>query len=96
MENFAREKKKLHVKNINFCARESWFYTREKNEKTAREKNKSWREKSEKWAKKWAWKRKTAREKNQKRPKIGFHGHFFFLRGKDNTAVIMVITHPNV
>ena len=38
---FAREKKKkLHVKNIKFCAREKWFSSREKNEKTAREKNK--------------------------------------------------------
>ena len=43
---FAREKKKLHVKNIKFCARENWLSPREKNEKTAREKNKSGREKS--------------------------------------------------
>ena len=79
---FAREKKKLHVKNIKFCAREKWFSSREKNEKTAREKKKSGREKSEKWAKKWAWKTKTAREKNEKKAKNSFHGHFVFLRGK--------------
>ena len=86
MVNFAREKKKLHVKNIKFCARENWFSPREKNEKTVREKNKSGREKSEKWAKKWAWKRKTAREKNQKKAKNSFHGHFLFSREKKNTG----------
>ena len=56
----------------------NWFSPREKNEKTAREKIKSGREKSEKWAKKWAWKRKTAREKIKKRPKIAFTGTFYF------------------
>ena len=72
----------MHVKNIKFCAREKWFSSREKNEKTAREKKKRGREKSEKWAKKWAWKTKTAREKNQKNAKNRFHGHFLFSREK--------------
>ena len=66
----------------------NWFSPREKNEKTALEKIKSGREKSEKWAKKWAWTRKTAREKNQKKAKNSFHGHFLFSREKKNTALV--------
>ena len=76
------KKKKLHVKNIKFCAREKWFSSREKNEKTACENKKSGREKVEKWAKKWAWKTKTAREKNQKNAKNRFSRALFFPREK--------------
>ena len=68
----------------------NWFSPREKNEKTAREKIKSGREKSEKWAKKWAWKRKIAREKNQKKAKNSFHGHFLFSRGKKKTLIDVI------
>ena len=70
------------MKNIKFFAREKLFSSREKNEKTAREKKNRGREKFEKWAKKWAWKTKSAREKNQENSKNGFHGHFFFSREK--------------
>ena len=70
------------MKNIKFFAREKLFSSREKNEKTAREKKNRGREKFEKWAKKWAWKTKSAREKNQENSKNGFHGHFFFFTGK--------------
>ena len=73
------------MKNIKFFAREKLFSSREKNEKTAREKKNRGREKFEKWAKKWAWKTKSAREKNQENSKNGFHGHFFFFTGKKIT-----------
>ena len=52
------------MKNINIFAREKLFSSREKNEKNTREKKNGGREKFEKWAKKWAWKTKSAREKN--------------------------------
>ena len=80
------------MKNIKFFAREKLFSSREKNEKTAREKKNRGREKFEKWAKKWAWKTKSAREKNQENSKNGFHGHFFFSREKKNTERILIIT----
>ena len=56
-----------------------------KNENHAREK-KSGREKSQNFVKKWPWKRFVAREKNQKKAKIGFHGHYFFHGEKKNTG----------
>ena len=79
------------MKNIKFFAREKWFSSREKNEKTAREKKNRGREKFEKWAKKWAWKTKSAREKNQENSKNGFHGHFFFFTGKKKHC-----NHPSI
>ena len=82
---FAREKKKLHVKNIKFCAREKWFSSREKNEKTAREKKNVGVKNLKNGPKSGREKRKLPVKKIEKMPKIGFTGTFYF-HGKKNTA----------
>ena len=88
---FAREKKKLPVKNFNFVPVKTDFVPVKKTKKVP-VKKKSGREKSEKWAKKWAWKKKSAREKNQKKAQKSFHGHFLFSRGKKTLALSSVIS----
>ena len=75
---FAREKKKLHVKNIKFCALEKFFSSREKNENTAREKKNVGVKKLKNGPKSGREKRKVPVKKNQKMPKIGFTGTFYF------------------
>ena len=58
---------------------------KEKQMKKMPVKNKNGREKTGKQAKTWAWNCFFAREKNEKRAKNGFHGHFWFSRGKKTT-----------
>ena len=70
-------------KNEN-SARETKYSNPWKNRKIVPVKKKSVREKNRK---KCAWKTLFAREKIQKTEKNGFHGHFFFSRGKKKHCI---------
>ena len=65
------------------------FYVRENKNHTRKKITKSVREKPKLCVKKCAWKKKNSvSEKNSKRAKNGFHGHFWFSRGSKKTLFL--------
>ena len=80
------------MKNIKFFAREKLFSSREKNEKTAREKKIVGVKNLKNGPKSGREKRKVPVKKIKKIPKTVFTGTFFFHGEKKNTAGNVVLT----